>query len=181
MLPAWATEDVHLENYHQEWPLDAGRLTQELTAVLEPWLIRRIEHIGSTSIPGMVAKPIIDLMAMVEDHTVVAPQVADKLRVLGWEHVPPELDTRPWRAFFVKVSTDKRHRLAHLHPVSKDAERWPDQILFRNTLRADSGLCEEYARLKQALAKRYSDDREKYTAEKAAFIRGVLAGASKRR
>lgn len=77
-----------------------------------------IEHVGSTAIPGIVAKPVIDLMAQVTDTDAVVGQAGGTLDGMNWRHVPPELDGRPWRRFFAKVSPDGHYRLAHLHLMS---------------------------------------------------------------
>ena len=90
--------------------------------------------------------------------------------------VPPDLDQRPWRRFFVKVADGRRS--AHLHVMSPDSPRWRQQLNFRDALRADPVLTAEYAALKRTLADQYADDREAYTAAKADFIRSVLDRAS---
>ena len=87
----------------------------------------------------------------------------------NWRYVPPELDGRPWRRFFAKVSPDGRHRLAHLHLMSAGATRWDQQIRFRDALRASPALRDEYAAIKSRLASTYAGDRERYTDEKAAL------------
>ena len=102
---------------------------------------------------------------------------------MNWRHVPPELDGRPFRRFFAKVSPDGRHRLAHLHLMFAGADRWDQQIRFRDALRADPRLRDEYAVVKSRLATSFADDRERYTDEKAVFVKTVLhdldaAGAS---
>jgi GrpB-like predicted nucleotidyltransferase (UPF0157 family) len=68
--------------------------------VLDQWLLGPIEHVGSTAIPGIVAKPVIDLMAQVTDPDAVVGQAGGTLAGMSWRHVPPELDDRPWRRFF---------------------------------------------------------------------------------
>ena len=94
-----------------------------LLRLLDQWLPGPIEHVGSTAIPGIVAKPVIDLMAQVTDTDAVVGQADGTLGGMNWRHVPPELDGRPWRWFFAKVSPDSRHRLAHVHLMSAEAAR----------------------------------------------------------
>jgi GrpB-like predicted nucleotidyltransferase (UPF0157 family) len=150
------------------------RVCGRVAAVLEKWLLSSIEHVGSTAIPGIVAKPVIDLMAQVTDNDTVVDQVGGVLDGMKWKHVPPELDDRPWRRFFAKASPDGRHRLAHLHLMNPGAARWNQQLQFRDALRADPALRDEYATVKSRLASTYADDRERYTDEKASFVTRVL-------
>jgi GrpB-like predicted nucleotidyltransferase (UPF0157 family) len=172
--PAWAVEAVHLSAYDPRWPGRAAGYADELRPVLDRWLLGPIEHVGSTAIPGIVAKPVIDLMAQVTDTDAVAGQAGRILGEMNWRYVPPELDGRPWRRFFAKVSPDGRHRLAHLHVMAAGAARWDQQLRFRDALRASPALRDEYAAVKSRLASTYAGDRERYTEEKAAFVTRVM-------
>lgn len=169
--PGWATEDVYLADANPVWALRGEQERNQLEALLASWLIARVEHIGSTSIPGLVAKPIIDLQALVTDLADPSPLIS-ALTPHHWHYVDPELDQRPWRRFFVKVSDGKRS--AHLHVMATETPRWREQVIFRDALRADPVLTAEYGALKFALATEHSDDREAYSAAKADFIRSVL-------
>jgi GrpB-like predicted nucleotidyltransferase (UPF0157 family) len=172
--PAWAVEGIHLRAYDPSWPDRAAAYARELQPVLDQWLLRPIEHVGSTAIPGIFAKPVIDLMAQVADAGAVAGQAGDTLDGMNWRYVPPELDGRPWRRFFAKVSQDGEHRLAHLHLMFEGAERWDQQLRFRDSLRSNPELRDEYSAIKRRLASTYADDRERYTDEKAAFVTRVM-------
>lgn len=172
--PAWAIEDVHVEPYNSNWPEQAATYAYELTMVLSRWLLCPIEHVGSTALPGIAAKPVIDLMAQVEDKDVVMAQAGDVLDDLDWKHVPPEFDGRHWRHFFAKTSGDGKHRLAHLHVMSEGASRWGQQLDFRDALRTDPVIRDEYAQLKTELASRFADNREAYTDEKAKFVTRIM-------
>ena len=121
--------------------------------------------------PGLAAKPILDLQVAVGDLR-VAPAIAETLTPAAWHYVAPHLDRRPWRRFFVKVRGDRR--VAHLHVVAKDSVRWQEQLDFRDALRADPDLLEAYAALKNELAAQHADDRKAYSAGKSEFIRAVL-------
>lgn len=169
--PAWATEDVHVADPDPSWQARGADLARELDAALAPWLVRAVEHVGSTSVPGLPAKPVLDLQAAVTD-LACAPDVADVLSPAGWHHVPPELDERPWRRFFVLAPGDTR--VAHLHLMPPDEPRWGEQLAFRDALRADPGLAARYAALKRELAVQHASDREAYTAAKEGFVREVL-------
>jgi GrpB-like predicted nucleotidyltransferase (UPF0157 family) len=88
--------------------------------------------------------------------------------------VPPEIDRRPWRRFFVRVVDGRR--VMHLHVMTLECPRWREQVIFRDALRADEKLVERYAALKRTLAAQHADDREAYSAAKSDFVRAVLKG-----
>ena len=174
--PAWAFEAVHLSAYDPGWPARAAAYAGELRPFLGPWLLSPIEHVGSTSVPGLAAKPVIDLMALVRDLDATVAAVAPALGEQGWRYVPPDLDGRPFRRFLAKVTPDERHRLAHLHLMAPGAARWDQQLRFRDALRARPALRDEYAAVKSGLARVHPGDRERYTDEKATFVVRVLRG-----
>ena len=167
----WATAPVRVHAADPRWQRLGEGLRGDLNAVLARWLAAPVEHVGSTAVPGLPAKPVIDLQAAVPDLG-CAPAVAEALGRHGWHLVPPELDARPWRRLLVRVAADVR--VAHLHLLADGSEQWADQLSFRDALRADPDLRQRYAALKQELAARHADDREAYTAGKADFISGAL-------
>ncbi len=169
--PAWATEPIAIAEPDPGWTVLAAALIAGLRQRLQPWLCDGIHHVGSTAVPELPAKPIIDLIAGIdtlESTGAIAPLLADD----GWHLVPPELDGRPWQRLFVRVRDDRR--TAHLHLMTAGSARWQDQLAFRDRLRADGALRREYAALKRRLAERHPDDREAYTGGKAAFVARVL-------
>lgn len=169
--PAWATEPVSIEDPDPAWAEVAVTLVSELQPRLVSWLDGRIEHIGSTAVPGLAAKPIVDVMAPVT--ALAATHDADSvLAATGWELVPPELDARPWRRFY--VLPDGKRRLAHLHLLERAHPRWRDALVFRDVLRERPDLVRSYAELKRAAAASHGDDREAYTAAKSAFVERVV-------
>lgn len=169
--PAWATEHVQVHESQVEWQRRGQQLCRQLDAALARWLVAPVEHVGSTAVPGLAAKPIIDVQAAVIDLE-FAGTTADVLAPLGWHFVPVELDARPWRRFFVQVVDE--HRAAHLHLLPVGSARWSEQLAFRDALRADPLLVRRYADLKRKLAAEHAADREAYTAGKADFVRSVL-------
>lgn len=169
--PGWANDTIALVAADPEWQSQGQRLRDTVEVLLAPWLTAHIEHVGSTAVPGLAAKPIIDLQAAVNDLD-DAESMAAALGPHDWHYVAPHLDQRPWRRFFVKVANERR--VAHLHIMIGDDPRWHQQLAFRDTLRADSSIAADYAALKHALAERYSDDREAYSAAKRPFIHAVL-------
>jgi GrpB-like predicted nucleotidyltransferase (UPF0157 family) len=169
--PVWATERVEVVDHDLDWADRGPRERDLLQELLAPWLTAAVEHVGSTAVPGLAAKPIIDLQAQVATLD-VADELVPVVAPHGWHYVPPELDGSPYRRFFVKVRDDRR--VAHLHVMTADG-RWHQQLAFRDALRADPALVRAYARLKVELADRHHDDREAYTARKGRFVREVLS------
>lgn len=169
--PAWATETVEVRPPDPAWQQGGERERQALEASLASWLVAPVEHVGSTAVPGLAAKPILDLQAAVVDLR-AAPVIAEILAPGGWNYVAPDLDRRPWRRFFVKVIAGRR--VAHLHVMTKGTTRWDEQLAFRDALRADPDFAEAYAAVKRDLAAQHTADRESYTAAKSDFIRAVL-------
>lgn len=169
--PVWATEQVRVQPPHEGWQRRGAQLCREMDAVLARWLVAPTQHVGSTAVPGLAAKPIIDVQAAVVDLD-CADAVAEVLSPAGWHLVPAHLEARPWRRFLIRVIDE--HRVAHLHLLPGDSPRWVEQLAFRDALRADPALVHRYAELKRTLATEHATDREAYTAGKADFVRSVL-------
>lgn len=171
-VPAWAYERAELHPHDPRWTDRAAAERDSLLDLLKPWLVDGVEHIGSTAVPGLAAKPIVDLMASVTDLDTVVTNAP--LAAAGWAYVPPELDNRPYRRFFVKPDLTGQRREAHLHLIQAGHQRWTDQINFRDALRNDSTLAQAYEDLKHQLAGQTGHDREAYTEGKAAFVASVI-------
>ncbi|MFD4672342.1 GrpB family protein [Lentzea sp. NPDC058450] len=171
MTPPWAFERAEVCSHDPAWAQRARTEAASLTEVLAPWLVDGVEHIGSTSVPGLAAKPIVDLMASVDslDTTPIALLAAH-----GWAYVPPELDNHPYRRFFVKPDPTGQRREAHLHVIQAGHPRWAAQLRFRDALRNDRHLAQQYEDLKRRLAEELGHDREAYTAGKADFVARAL-------
>lgn len=174
-VPVWAHEAVEIVPADPRWPELAAAEISRLERALAPRLVAGIHHVGSTSVPGLEAKPILDLLAGIRDHT---PDPDPALTALGWHLVPVELDGQPWRRFYVLPKNGKRY--AHLHLVVPTSPPFRVFLTFRDQLRADPETTRAYAALKRELAERHRTDREAYTRAKASFIEGVLALAESR-
>ncbi len=135
--PAWATARVQVRPADPQWQRRGEVLRHELDLTLARWLMAPVEHVGSTAVPGLAAKPVLDLQAAVANLG-CAPAVAEVLAGSGWHLVPPELDARPWRRFLVQVGDGMR--VAHLHLLTANSKRWGEQLAFRDALRNDPGL-----------------------------------------
>jgi GrpB-like predicted nucleotidyltransferase (UPF0157 family) len=173
-VPPWAYERPEVQPHDPGLPPLAAAERARLLTLLAPWLADGVEHVGSTAVPGLAAKPVIDLMASVRALDEVVQQAGQRLAADGWCYVPPPLDGRPWRRFFVKPDPSGQHRYAHLHVIAAGHPRWAEQLAFRDALRRDAGLAGRYADLKRRLATAHADDREAYTAAKGRFVTEAL-------
>lgn len=129
--------------------------------------ILRIEHVGSTSVPGLSAKPTIDIMAGLANLDAL-DELVEPLKGIGYqywgEHEP---EASGWH-YFDKGSTPKRF---HLHVVCIDSEFWKSHLVFRDYLRRHPDVAAEYQVLKMRLAREYGSDRMGYNAAKTDFIK----------
>lgn len=128
-----------------------------------------IEHIGSTSVPGLAAKPIIDMIAAV-DGLSVYKQLIEPLTAIGYEFMPERVFTD--RVFFPKGP--RENRTHHLGLVVKDSDQWKKTIAFRDYLRTNASARNKYQALKTELAAKYPNDRASYTIAKERLIEQLL-------
>lgn len=131
-----------------------------------------IEHIGSTSIPGLAAKPIIDIIAAV-DSLSVYEQLIEPLTALGYEFMPERVFSD--RVFFPKGP--RENRTHHLSLAIKDSDQWQKTIAFRDYLRNNATARNKYQALKTELATKYPNDRASYTKAKEQLIEQLLSEA----
>src|SRR6266550_8588256 len=144
------------------WPDEFERLRIRVAGAVGDVAVA-IEHVGSTAVPGLAAKPVIDMVVVVEPHdlqTAVARLVA-----IGYVH-QGNRGVEGREAFGVPEG-ERRH---HLYVSPTDSEELRAQLAFRNRLRADPELAAEYEALKRELAWRFVDDRVGYTDAKTAFV-----------
>ncbi|WP_221090420.1 GrpB family protein [Deinococcus aquaedulcis] len=130
-----------------------------------------IQHIGSTSIPGLVAKPVLDLAVAVPDQKRVAA-CAQPLATLGYVFMGDPVGKG--EAFFARGSDEARTH--YLHVLSAGHPHWHAYLTFRDALRQSADLRDDYARLKQTLAQAHPEQRRVYTNRKGEFIEQVLKG-----
>jgi GrpB-like predicted nucleotidyltransferase (UPF0157 family) len=175
-VPAWAHEKAEVLPHDPRLAARARTERDRLARLLVPWLVDGVEHVGSTAVPGLAAKPVIDLMASVADPGAVVAQAGERLAADGWRYVPPELDRKQWRRFFVKPDASGQRRVAHLHVIQAGHPRWAEQVAFRDALRRDDRLARSYENLKRRLAAQHAGDREAYTDAKAEFVAAALLG-----
>lgn len=170
---AWsnaADDRVDLVAFDPQWRTQYEKEASALMSALLPLRGFRLEHFGSTAVPNIRAKPIIDVL-LIHPIAAVWPELVDPITSLGyiyWTDNP-----RKDRMFFVKgmppFGTRRTHHLHVRTPADAEAE-----LKFRDLLRADSALAQEYELIKARLAGRYPTDREAYTEGKTAFISRYL-------
>jgi len=165
-------DPVLIVGYDPRWPVGFLTLRGRLEPVLGELAVA-IEHVGSTSVPGLPAKPIIDLDVVVRSPADV-PLAIERLSSLGYVHVG-DLGIAGREAFESPEGAPEHH----LYLCSRDSRELHRHLAFRDYLRSHPKTAGEYAELKRSLAERFRDDREAYTEAKTRFIEQVLKDAQK--
>lgn len=165
------SDEVLVVPWDAAWPARFEEARARLASRLGD-LARGIEHIGSTAVPGLAAKPVIDLLVGV-DSLEEADALRETLESDGWIF-PEDLNgTISGRRFYKRLDASGV-RTHHLHFVRFEGELWDGYVRFRDALRKHPHLRDEYETLKRTLAERYRDQRERYTASKTEFVARVL-------
>jgi GrpB-like predicted nucleotidyltransferase (UPF0157 family) len=163
-------EPVVVVAYDPRWPAVFEHLRDRVAGVLGP-LALRVEHVGSTSVPGLPAKPIIDLDVVIADRMDL-PAAIEPLATLGYEHIG-DLGIAGREAFTTPPGIPPHH----LYVCAADNAELSRHLTFRDFLRGHPDTAREYGELKLSLAERYRDDRLGYTEAKSAFVEAVLVSA----
>jgi GrpB-like predicted nucleotidyltransferase (UPF0157 family) len=161
-----------------EYDLNWAKLYREEKAKIVAAIGRlavAIEHIGSTAVVGLGAKPIIDIMVGVNSLS-DAQQYMEPLRGLGYKYQPEHEDTMSERRYFNKGEPPEEQHY-HLHMVEEGGEFWKRHLAFRDYLRTHPETSRQYCELKKKLASEYGSDREGYTEAKTSFIESVVVKA----
>jgi GrpB-like predicted nucleotidyltransferase (UPF0157 family) len=168
-LELFPSEEVAvIVDYNPAWPRMFESEKSRILAATGNRIVA-LEHIGSTAVVGLGAKPTIDILAgvrMLAD----AESCASSLWSIGYKYRPEKEDLFPERRYFDKPSY-------HLHAVEPSSDFWSRHIAFRNYLRTHREAAEMYFRLKRRLSSRYQTDREAYTNAKTEFIIAILKEA----
>jgi GrpB-like predicted nucleotidyltransferase (UPF0157 family) len=155
---------IEIVSYDPAWPARFEDESAALREVLRPWLAGTIEHIGSTAVPGLAAKPVIDIMAPVHSLDASRPAI-EVLTAAGYHYSPYRADSEHW---FCKPSPQVRTH--HLHLIPRESRQWTEAIAFRDYLRSHAQAAADYEALKRRLAIDHPHDRDAYTAAKQPFI-----------
>ncbi|MDQ2736634.1 MAG: GrpB family protein [Pseudomonadota bacterium] len=165
-------ERVHLAPYEPVWPELFSQKRQRLLSLF-PQLLE-VEHFGSTAVPGMAAKPIIDILGGVTSMK-AADALFEPVLAAGYTTSREFNATLADRRWFMRSSGGRRTH--HLHVVVHRGPVWAERLRFRDLLRGDTSLAHSYSQLKSALSVRFQHDREAYTDAKAEFVASALAAA----
>jgi GrpB-like predicted nucleotidyltransferase (UPF0157 family) len=171
-------EHVAVVPYDPNWPALFEQERDHLLACLPNDLVKRIEHFGSTAVPGLAAKPIVDMLVEVADLEQTKSRIAPLLEARGYDYFwRPSSgdDTPPFYAWFIKrdASGGRTH---HIHMVEAHFEHW-DRLFFRDYLIRHPDVARDYAELKLRLSERHGQDRVAYTEAKSDFIVAITAKA----
>lgn len=165
------SESIELELYNPSWVDKFKQESEQLEKVLDGWIVGEIQHIGSTSIPGMSAKPIIDIMIGVGNLD-KAKACLPLLGSIDYCYAPYKADIMHW---FCKPSPE--HREYHLYLMEPDSYEYKARLAFRDYLIAHPDAAQTYITLKEGLAKEYHNDREAYTKAKETFVKDITSKA----
>jgi len=168
-------DDVEVVAYDDSWPRRYAEMELWLVATLGRDVARRVEHYGSTAIPGMPAKPVVDLLVEIPSFEAARPVAIPALSGPCWEY---------WgfhdHMTFVRREKPMGRRLAHVHLAPAGHRVW-EGVALRDYFRRDHAARERYLSLKRDLASRYRTDREAYTAAKSELVRILTDEALGRR
>ena len=168
-------EKIIIKEYDPKWRSIFEAESAEIMEAIGHY-VAEIEHIGSTAVPGLAAKPVVDILVglrrLLDAQDCILP-----MEGMGYEYVPEFEDEFPERRYFRKYSNGKRTH--QIHMVEIGTEFWKRHIAFRDHLRSHPESANEYATLKKELATQFENDREGYTNAKSEFIKNILANYAK--
>jgi GrpB-like predicted nucleotidyltransferase (UPF0157 family) len=172
-------ETVEIVEYDSRWPERFLEERERLIALF-PALVRRVEHFGSTAVPGLPAKAIVDMLVEVTGLDEVKAQIVPVLESAGYDYLWRPTsgdDTPPFYAWFIKRDKEGQ-RTHHIHMVERDFPNW-EALLFRDYLIAHRDVAQQYAVVKRRLAAQFPNDRTAYTEGKGEFVR-YITGVARR-
>ncbi len=166
---------VKIVDYDLRWPVIYAREKDRILNVIGDKVVA-IEHVGSTAVPGLGAKPIIDITVAVRRLS-DAEGCIEPLGSIGYEYVPEYEKELPDRRYFQRGPKGVRNKHFHLHMVQHGGDFWKRHLMFRDYLRCHPDVAQQYCELKRKLAEKHGRNREAYTDAKTSFVESVLAEA----
>ena len=163
---------VRVVPYDPSWPAWFETARGDITAVVPEALT--IEHVGSTSVPGLASKPTVDVLLVVDDLAVILDRLAE-LAAIGFEHRPGSFAPERRHLFFRRMVGGERTH--HLHVLASDSAEPDDYRLFRDYLRANPAAAARYEAAKLDLADRFARDRASYVQAKELIVEELLVTA----
>lgn len=167
------SSDVVIVDYNPAWPVMYEEERARIQALIGAY-ISEIHHVGSTSIPGLGAKPIIDILVIVREFA-LGEHCVEPLATLGYEYMGEY--GIPGRHYFRKPVGPFETRTHHIHMVEKGHDQRALMLIFCEYLRLHPEAAEDYYQLKKELAEKYRTDRENYTDAKAPFVKSIVRTA----
>ncbi|MEP7234011.1 MAG: GrpB family protein [Ignavibacteriota bacterium] len=163
-------EKIIIKEYDPKWPSLFITERDELMEAIGHY-VADIQHVGSTAVPGLAAKPVIDIMVglrrLLDAQDCILP-----IEGMEYEYVPEFEDEFPERRYFRKSANGRRTHQIHVVEIGTDF--WKKHLFFRDHLRDHPDAAHKYAALKRELAKTFENDREGYTDAKTPFIQNIL-------
>lgn len=171
------SEEISIVPYNPQWPILFEREAKHLRKILPENLIKRVEHFGSTAVPGLSAKPIIDMLIEVSSLDDTKEIVVPILEAKGYDYFwrPTIGNEGPYYAWFIKRNA-KGERTHHLHMVEADSGLW-NRLYFVKYLKEFPNEARKYDELKRELSARFPNDRVAYTKTKTDFITALTKKA----
>jgi GrpB-like predicted nucleotidyltransferase (UPF0157 family) len=170
-------EPIAIVPYDPQWAVRYADLETQLKRMIPRMLAQRITHIGSTAVPGLRSKPVVDVQVEVSDLEAVRNELAPRMEEAGYEFIwrPTMGDEAPFYAWFI-LRDASGERMAHVHMV-EPGQASVDRIVFRDYLRNHPEEVEVYASLKEDLAQTFKRDRQAYTRGKTDYVNATLQKA----
>lgn len=160
---------VVIVNYDPDWPTIYDEEKREILKVIGH-MVWSIEHVGSTSVPGLGAKPIIDIIVGVDDEK-AADECVRILADIGYDDITPQSENPEW---YYCIGKRLDNIYYHLHLVKDRSAFWENHILFRDYLRGEPDMIKEYYELKKSLAEKFRHERLEYNLAKTEFITSIV-------
>lgn len=163
---------LRIVDYDSAWVAQYQREREMITGALGDF-VAGIEHVGSTSVPGLSAKPTIDILLGVDSLAEFDRDGIHRLVSAGYEYVPKFENEMPYRRYFRRWNDTLTDHTVHIHTVEPQNPFWRRHLDFRDYLRAHPDVASEYAALKRDLVQRFAHDSVAYTDAKTEFIQSV--------